>query len=363
MKKYILIVLILIVGGTLLIFPLLKEDAVEFKKMERSNAALFTFKDNLAVVGDEAVPLEIKINQEIKKMDLYYNDSLISSWDAPTGAVTYSFSPGMFGVGTRTLNLLSTLTDGTSFVDNRKVRVLSDVIPQVMTTKIVNTYPHSPTSFTQGLAFYKGLLYEGTGDPGNQGLTTVAQVDLTTGRIKQKMGLSAGFFGEGITLLNNTLYQLTWQNQKCYAYDVTQNLQLKGEFNYVGEGWGLCNDGTHLIMSDGSERLFFRNPETFEISHTLEVYNNQGPINYLNELEYIDGKIYANVWTTNAVIVIDPTNGKVLQEINATNLVREGQGSGEVLNGVAYNSRTGKTYMTGKNWSKLFEVEFVEPGL
>ena len=251
-------------------------------------------------------------------MDFYYNDSLIRSWDTPKGNVTYSFIPGMFGVGTRTLNLLSTLTDGTSFVDNRTVRVLSDVIPQRMTIKIVNTYPHNPNSFTQGLEFYNGALYEGTGDPGNQGLTTVAQVDLITGETKQKIGLDVGFFGEGITLLNNTLYQLTWKNQKCYTYDVIKNLQLKGEFNYVGEGWGLCNDGTYLIMSDGSERITFRNPETFEISHTLEVYNNKGPINYLNELEYINGKIYANVWTTNAVIVIDcgeRCSKKLMQQI------------------------------------------------
>ena len=156
---------------------------------------------------------------------------------------------------------------------------------------------------------------------------------------------------------------MTWKNQKCYTYDIGQNLQLKGEFNYIGEGWGLCNDGQYLIMSDGSERITFRNPETFEISHTLEVYNNQGPINYLNELEFIDGKIYANVWTSNVVVVIDPTSGKVLQEIDATNLVKEGQGYGEVLNGIAHNAQTGKTYMTGKNWSKLFEVEFTAPGL
>ena len=363
MKKYILIALVVIVGGTLLIYPLLKDDEVIINNPKDSSAAVFTFKDNLATVGEEVVPLEIEINKDIQKMELYYNDSLITTWESPKEKVTYSFSPGMFGVGTRTLNLLSTLTDGTSFVDNRMVRVLSDVIPQRMTTKIINSFPHDPTSFTQGLEFYKGSLYEGTGDPGNQGKTIVAQVDLQSGDIKQKMGLSAGFFGEGITVLNNTLYQLTWKNQKCYTYDVTNNLQLKGEFNYVGEGWGLCNDGEHLIMSDGTERITFRNPESFEISHTIEVYNNQGPINYLNELEYIDGKIYANVWTTNAVIVIDPSNGKVLQEIDATNLVNEGQGSGEVLNGVAHNSETGKTYMTGKNWIKLFEVQFIEPGL
>lgn len=363
MKKYILIGLVVLVGGALLIAPLLKDDSPVVNNPKDNSAAVFTFKDNLATIGDEVVPLEIEINKEVQKMELFYNDSLIKTWESPKGNLTFDFSPGKFGVGTRTLNLLSTLEDGTSFVDNRMVRVLSDVIPEKLTPKIINSYPHDPTSFTQGLEFYEGKLYEGTGDPGNQGKTIVAQVDLASGTIQQKMGLDVGFFGEGITVLNNTLYQLTWKNQKCYTYDVTQNLQLKGEFNYIGEGWGLCNDGQYLIMSDGTERITFRNPETFEISHTLEVYNNQGPINYLNELEYINGKIYANVWTTNAVIVIDPSSGKVIQEIDATNLVKEGQGYGEVLNGIAHNAQTGKTYMTGKNWSKLFEVEFTAPGL
>ena len=161
--------------------------------------------------------------------------------------------------------------------------------------------------------------------------------------------------------MNDKIYQLTWKNQKCYVYDVN-SLQLLSEFNYKGEGWGLTHDGTSLIMSDGTERIVFRNPETFAIERTIEVYNNQGPINYLNELEYIDGKIYANVWTTAGVAVFDPKTGKVLEEISGAELFKVGRGSGEVLNGIAHNPATGKTYMTGKNWVKLFEVKFVEPG-
>ena len=148
--------------------------------------------------------------------------------------------------------------------------------------------------------------------------------------------------------------------RSCF-YDVKDGFKLQKEFDYTGEGWGLCNNGVSLIMSNGTQIITFRNPETFQITKKIEVYNNKGPINFINELEFIDGKIYANVWTTNTVIVIDPETGMVLQEIDATNLRKEGQGfSGEVLNGIAHNKETNKTYMTGKNWSAILEVDFIE---
>jgi len=361
MKKYIIIGLLILVGAVFLIKPLLN-GSEEVDPSEEVLPAIFKFEDNLATIGDEKAPLEIVINNnDIEKLELYYNDSILKTWKNPKGKINFSLEAGLFGVGTRTLNLLSTLKDGSSFVDNRMVRVLSDIIPLKKSAQILGEYPHNPTSFTQGLAFYNGKLYEGTGDPGDQGKTIVAEVELSSGAILNSNGLQAGFFGEGITVMNDKIYQLTWKNQKCYVYDVN-SLQLLSEFNYKGEGWGLTHDGTSLIMSDGTERIVFRNPETFAIERTIEVYNNQGPINYLNELEYIDGKIYANVWTTAGVAVVDPKTGKVLEEIDGSELFKLGRGSGEVLNGIAYNSVTGKTYMTGKNWVKLFEVKFVEPG-
>src|SRR5690606_13552102 len=240
---YIIIGLIAIVGGVLLLKPLFKDEVIEDNPKEVL-PALFSFNDNLATVGDEKAPLEIIINNdEIAKLELLYNDSILKTWTNPTGKLSFTLDAGVFGVGTRTLNLLSTMKDGSSFVDNRMVRVLSDIIPQKRTAKIVAEYPHDPTSFTQGLTFYNGKLYEGTGDPGDQGKTIVAEVDLTSGKIVNSMGLQAGFFGEGITVLNDKLYQITWKNQKCYVYDV-KTLQLLSEFNYKGEGWGLTHDGT-----------------------------------------------------------------------------------------------------------------------
>ena len=362
MKKYIVIGLIVLVGGAMLVYPLINDKKVVVHT-KKENPAEFLFKENLATIYNQEISIEIKVNSTVQLLEVVFNDLVIKSWENPTKEIAFEFNPNTFGVGTKALELRSTLEDGSTFVDNRLVRVLSDIIPEKLTVNVTKSYPHNTTSFTQGLEFYKGKLYEGTGDPGNQGLTKIAQVELETGNQLQKMGLPAGYFGEGITILNDTLYQLTWQNGKCYMYHVKNNIvPISEEFNYVGEGWGLCNDGKSLIMSDGSEHITFRNPSTFSIEHTIDVYNNNGPVNYLNELEYIDGKIYANVWTTNIIVSIDPETGRILQEIDATNLVLQNRGIGEVLNGIAYNSESGKTYLTGKNWSGLFEVSFDVPG-
>ena len=363
MKKYIIIGLIAIVGVAFLLQPLFNSTPSNTGNTgDDKLPAVFLFEANLATIGDDIVELAMEVQKDVKRIEIVYNDSVLKTWDNPSQSLSFPLNAGMFGVGTRTLNLISIKNDGSSFVDNRMVRVLSDIIPDKKVAVTVNTHPHNSTSFTQGLEFYKGKLFEGTGDPGNKGNTIVASVDLSTGKHIHSMGLDVGFFGEGITVLNDVLYQLTWQNQRCYKYHVANNLQLLGEFSYSGEGWGLCNDGNELIMSNGTERITFRDPETFSINRTIDVYNNQGPINYLNELEFIDGKIYANVWTTNMLVVIDPVSGKVLEEIDCTSLLAQGQGEGEVLNGIAFNSQTNKTYMTGKYWSKVLEVKFVTPG-
>lgn len=319
--------------------------------------AVFAFKDNLATKWDEKITLEILVNEpDVEKLELIYNDSVFKTWNSPKGAIQVPFNASFYGLGTRTLRLLSTLKNGETFVDERMVRVLSDVIPEVWVAQIEQSYPHDPTSFTQGLEFDGQQLYEGTGQ---RGQSMVAQVDLNTGKIQKKMGLDATCFGEGITILGDDLFEITWQEKRCFVFD-KKTLQLKREMNYVGEGWGLCNDGTSLIMSDGSERITFRDPKTFEIQRTIEVCTHLGPVTNLNELEYQDDLIYANVWMTNKIAVIDPRNGKVLAEIDATSLVKEGKGDGDVLNGIAFKDDL--PYLTGKNWVKLFRVKFLKPG-
>ncbi len=356
MKKYLVFGLLFLAIAAFVIIPLVNKSSDNTEQTDADLPAVFTFKENLATKGDEVVPLKITLNSsEIKVVELIYNDSVFASWNDPKGAINYSLKAGFYGVGTRSLVLRSTLKDGTSFDDERMLRVLSEIVPEKWLVDVITSFPHNTTSFTQGLEFNKGELFEGTGQRGE---SIIAKVNLKTGVIDQKMGLDATYFGEGITVFKDKIYQLTWQEQKCFVY--TKNtFQIEKDIPYNGEGWGLCNNGTSLIMSNGSERIVFRNPTTFEIERSIEVYNNEGPVANLNELEYVDDLIYANVWMTNFIVVIDPNNGKVLAQIDASSLVASGKGStGDVLNGIAYNPVTSKWYLTGKNWAKLFEIKF-----
>jgi YVTN family beta-propeller protein len=315
----------------------------------------FSFSENLAVPYGQTLQIPFEVSEEVKKIELSINGKKLNSWIAPKGKITYTLDTKDFQVGAFGIEIVAFRKDGSSFSDQRLIRILSDITPEKWSVEIISSLPHLETSFTQGLEFNDGKLFEGTGDPNQAGETVIAEVELKTGTIVRKMGLDASHFGEGITILGNELYQLTWKNQKCLVYSKSDFTSIK-EFTYTGEGWGLCNDGKSLIMSDGSERIYFRNPKTFDVERTIEVYTDQGPIARLNELEYVDGLIYANIWTSNNVAVIDPATGKVIATIDATQLVIEGKGNGEVLNGIAYNSASKKLYMTGKFWPKLFEV-------
>lgn len=319
--------------------------------------AIFSFSDNLSTVYGETIPLKIKVlEKNIEQLDLLFEDSVFRTWKNPQADFEFQLNLEGYGLGAKSIRLISRLSDGSEFADTRILRILSDVSPAAKTARIVNSYPHNSTSFTQGLEFYENILFESTGDPNRTAATMVAHVELETGKIINKNGLDASFFGEGITILDNVLYQLTWTQQKCFLYDpITLEIKPK-QFSYTGEGWGLANDGKYLIMSDGTERIVFRDPKNFQVVRSIEVYDNVGPRSKLNELEYIDGKIYANVWMLDMILEIDPETGKVLAEIDGSSLATLGRSGGDVLNGIAHNPINNKTYLTGKYWSKLFEV-------
>ncbi len=325
---------------------------------EMVEGATFKLPGDLKITYGKVAPLKINIPDGLKKVELYYNDSLVQTFPGKKGVQTCNLVAYYYGVGARNAILRSYFADGTQQEESIIIKVVSDKMPIDYKMAIVNTFPHDNTNYTQGLEFSDGQLYEGTGDPGQQGKTLLAKVDLKSGTLGTKIGLDdPKYFGEGITILGNKIYQLTWQNGECFIYDKnTLQLQQKS-FRYNGQGWGLCNDGKQLIMSDGSERIYFRDPKTFEILRTIEVYDNVDAVPYLNELEYIDGKIYANIYQSTTVVVIDPNSGKVLEQIDCRDLEIQGKNGGDVLNGIAYNQ--GKLYMTGKYWTKLFEVKKV----
>ncbi|MEN9685597.1 MAG: hypothetical protein RLZZ28_1383 [Bacteroidota bacterium] len=238
--------------------------------------------------------------------------------------------------------------------------------PAMLNYTITNVYPHNPESFTEGLEWHEGYLYEGTGDTEYKGKSKLAKIELSTGKDIQQLHLSREYFGEGITLLNGKIYQLTYQTGKCFVYDAKTFKKIK-EFSYEGEGWGLTNDGKLLIMNNKTNNLIFRNPETFEIVKTVPVTDNNGPVNSINEMEYVDGIIYSNIWLTNYIIRIDPNTGKVLAKADFSYLLNkyapgavsdQDQQNTAVLNGIAYDPVGKRFFITGKLWPKLFEVKF-----
>lgn len=365
-KKYIVIVLIVVVGGALLIAPLMRScesnppppPPVPYENSIKLPAE-FAFESNLAVVSGGSQSVEVLINQkDIVKLEVEFDGTIIQKWDNPTGKVSFPFTATV--LGTYSFKLISTMKDGTQSVDDRAVRVVSDIQPASLKAEIIgNPLPHDVNSFTQGLEFKNGKLFEGIGLYGE---SKILEVNLHSGKAIRKLGLDASHFGEGITILGNKLYQLTWQKGKCLVYDYTsdtESFSLLEEKSYQGEGWGLCNNGSELIMSNGSEEIKFIDPESFEVKRSIYVSSDRGPITQLNELEFIDGKIYANIYQTNAVVAIDPATGKVLELIDCNQLAIQGRGSGAELNGIAKDDKTGKIYMTGKKWPSLFEVRFV----
>lgn len=294
----------------------------------------------------------------IEQLEVYTKDSIFFSGIPTINTLNFEFDTRKWKVGTNQLTVESKLTDGKTARDNRIIRILSDVYPEDFTVAVVNVFPHKSTSYTQGLEFDGNQLYEGTGGLGSTGSSMLAKVDFKTGEIIQKFELGNNFFGEGITILGEYIYQLTWQQNKAFVYN--KSLERINDFTFQGEGWGLTNDGSHLIMSDGSERLYYRDPNTFGLLKTIEVYSNQGPVRNINELEYINGRVYANIYQTNNIVVINPETGIVEAVIDCSELALEYRRGADVLNGIAYHKGRGTLFLTGKNWSSLLEVELVK---
>ncbi len=232
--------------------------------------------------------------------------------------------------------------------------------PELYTYKIIKEYPHDRYAYTQGLEFHDGVLYESTGE---RGQSTLRKVNLTDGKVLQKIALDDKYFGEGITILNDKIYQLTWQSGIGFVYDKATFKQEKTfNYKYSTEGWGLCNDGANIYKSDGTNAIWTLDPNTLEEKSMISVATDAAIVPRLNELEWVDGKIYANVYQKDAMVVVDPKTGTVEKVLNMQGLKAKvlQHNQLDVLNGIAYNPENKHFYITGKNWSKLFEVEFVK---
>ena len=225
------------------------------------------------------------------------------------------------------------------------------------TFQIVSTFPHDRDAFTQGLLVHNGVLYESTGLEGHSSLR---KDDLATGKVDKKVDVSAAYFAEGLAQWKGKLYQLTWKAHKGFIYDL-DTFQKTGTFGYTGEGWGLTSDDTYLILSDGTSQIRFLDPQTFAVKRTITVSDRGAPIDQLNELEYIKGEIWANVWQTDYIVRIDPATGKIKGWLDLTGLLPASDRfpDTDVLNGIAYDATKDKIYVTGKLWPKIFEIKVV----
>jgi glutaminyl-peptide cyclotransferase len=228
--------------------------------------------------------------------------------------------------------------------------------PERLKVKVLSTRPHDAGAYTQGLLFHGGSLFESTG---LYGRSSLREVNPETGEVKRKVDLPRQYFGEGLAVAGDRLIQLTWQEQKAFLYRLA-DLQPAGELRYDGEGWGLCWDGSRLVMSDGSDRLTFRDAQTFAVLGEVRVTLGGRPVDQLNELECVEGAVYANVWQTDDIVRIDPASGKVTAVIDASGLLAPGERwRAEVLNGIAWDPARKTFLLTGKLWPKMFEVTFV----
>ncbi len=248
----------------------------------------------------------------------------------------------------------------TSIDITKKIKVLAEKSPDIYTYEIVNTFPHDKTSFTQGLEFSNDTLYEGTG---RKGQSVLRKIDFKTGDVLQNVDLDNSVFGEGITVINDKVLQLTWQSGIGYVYNQS-DLSKVETFSYgkSKEGWGLCNDGRKIFKSDGTEKIWILDPTNFTEIDFIETVTNKSIFNKANELEYVNGKIYANVWQKESMMIIDATSGAIEGVINFGGLKKKvtQHPQLDVLNGVAYHPTRKTFFVTGKNWDKLFEVKIIK---
>ena len=253
----------------------------------------------------------------------------------------------------------SITSDGTTYDVSKEIIITATKTPTLYGYRILETYPHDINAFTQGLEFENDTLYESTGQ---RKKSTLRMVDYLTGEVLKKQALEDQFFAEGITILQDKIYQLTWQRKTGFIYDL-HSFDKTGSFVYGSseEGWGLCNDGTSIFKSDGTEKIWTLDPSTLAEKGHIELYTNTSKIPKVNELEWVDGKIYANIWQKSAIAIVNPTNGAVEGVIDMKGLQEQvtQHETLDVLNGIAYKGEPNILYVTGKNWDKLFKIEVI----
>ncbi len=271
----------------------------------------------------------------------------------------YGFSSGGLNVGRRPVRIIAYYADGRKEFHNLNIVLLSDIRPPYLNYRILKTRPHDENAYTQGLIYQDGYLYEGTGQWAESSLR---KTEIETGEPVRILNLPDDVFGEGITILNDKIFQLTYKSQVGFVYEMESFRRIQKVYYENKEGWGLTTDGENLIMSDGTHRIYYMDPEYFTEVRQIEVYDDKGPVSRLNELEFIEGRIFANIYGEEEIVIIDPENGRVTGRLNMKGILPEEERSRklDVFNGIAWNAEERILYVTGKYWPKLFEISLPE---
>lgn len=296
-------------------------------------------------------------SQPPDSVTVYFNSKYVST--LKSGPWKYSIPPSFTSTtGRKSLKVTAFKGGKPQNSVTRFMIIYSDIIPRRNGYKVVKIYPHSRDAFTQGLVYYNGVLYEGTGQETG---STLREVELETGKVMRQHDLDDSLFGEGITLYHDRIYEVTWKSKIGFVYN-RPDFKLINKIYYPTEGWGLTTINDKIVMSDGTNILYFYEPEMFTVVSKIEVYDNEKKVDQLNELEYINGEIWANIWMTDLIARIDPESGKVLAYIDLKNILPQSdrEADTDVLNGIAYDSMGKRIFVTGKKWPKLFEIKITE---
>ncbi len=333
--------------------PAIREEAVKLIKLvEPEENAEFRLNDPIRVVIGKTdlsrTPDSVSISFNGKIVSVLRSDPweflLPKSLTTTTGRKSLKVTPFKGGKPRNSIT--------------RFVIIYSDVVPKRYGYKVLHTYFHDKEAFTQGLFYNNGFLYEGTGQEAGSSLR---EVELETGKVLRQHNLESPLFGEGITLYNDLVYQVTWENKVGFVYEIS-TFNLIRKIFYPMQGWGLTTFNNKIIMSDGSNILYFFDPEMFTVTSSIEVYDYEKKVDQLNELEYINGEIWANIWQTDLIARIDPVSGKLIAYVDLKGILPESDRTPDtdVLNGIAYDKKGNRIFVTGKRWPKLFEIRTTE---
>jgi glutaminyl-peptide cyclotransferase len=347
MKSFFLLSLILLISFS----------ACQTKPVRKPVTNIEVINANKLIKHGEIITVKINtklFNSSLKQTSVFINNELVHT--SNQGSFHFNISTSELLPGKYTIKSISTNQNDIEGISNKTISIISDIIPENLKYKVVGVLEHNTSYFTQGFEFFNNILYESTGDYGTSHIFAYYP---QTGKIINSLKIDDQYFGEGITILNEKIYQLTYKSKIGFIYDLN-NFKKLGEFSFSSaEGWGLTNDGKYLIMSDGTSKITYLDPNDFSIVKSLEISNHQGWVDLINELEYVDGFIYANIWTKDLIIKFDASNGKIVSQINMKGLHSNlSTNRIDVLNGIAWNKDDKTFYLTGKFWPKIYRVQF-----